>query len=54
MKTLRITVELDIPSTDDEEFAPDPADLLQQKIEALSDLLGCTEEEAERTLFERL
>lgn len=32
----------------------EPSEVLQRKIEALSEILGCTEEEAERLFFERL
>lgn len=32
----------------------DPADILQVKIERLAEMLDCSEEEAERILFERL
>lgn len=32
----------------------EPSEVLQRKIEALAELLNCTEEEAEKAFFERL
>lgn len=32
----------------------EPSQVLERKIEALAEILGCTEEQAERVFFERL
>lgn len=42
----------DVAETD--AFAPDPYTVLRAKIEALASILDCTEEEAQRVLFERM
>ena len=44
-------------STDIEDHASleyEPSQVLERKIEALAEILGCTEEQAERVFFERL
>lgn len=49
-----ITVSFDDVPESDLPISMDPADLLQLKIERLAELLDCSEEEAERVLFDRL
>lgn len=51
MSNFRIIVDVAIC---DEEIAFDPADVLQAKIEALAEILDCTEEDAERIFLDRL
>lgn len=49
-----ITVSFDDVPESELPIAMDPADILQAKIERLAELLDCSEEEAERALFDRL
>lgn len=42
----------DVPEEASTEY--EPTEVLQRKIEALAEILNCTEEEAERAFFERL
>lgn len=53
MTKIYITL-VDIDEHDTEELAPDPMDVYIQKIETLAELLGCTEEQAERIILERI
>ena len=52
------TINVAIQFIDDvEELASldyEPSQVLERKIEALAEILGCTEEQAERVFFERL
>lgn len=61
MPTVRIKKQLTIEvvgiqyvSEDELGESPDPYAELRAKIEALSEMLGCSEEDAERLLFNRL
>lgn len=45
---------VDIDDVKHDGESPDPMDVYIQKIETLAELLGCTEEQAERIILERL
>lgn len=49
-------IEISFDDVDDSDFEPvlDPETLLVRKIESLAQILGCTEEEAQRVLFNNL
>ena len=53
VKSIALTIEFaDIDDMVSTEY--EPSEVLQRKIEALAEMLNCTEEEAERAFFDRL
>jgi len=49
-------IEISFDDVSDSDFEPvlDPETLLVRKVESLAQILGCTEEEAQRVLFNNL
>lgn len=49
-------IEISFDDVDDSDFEPvlDPETLLVRKVESLAQILGCTEAEAQRILFENM